>query len=118
VPRSNAELGTRNAGNGNNRNGNRDGREVVLQDLTLVQVAAVLALADGYLGNDSGITQVAAAVRGAGGRATPTVALFGPTDPQVWAPRGPHVKVIRSPDGSMNAITVDAVGAAGGGWAR
>ena len=38
-----------------------------------------------YIGNDSGITHLAAAV------GTPVLALFGPTDPEVWAPRGPHV---------------------------
>ena len=25
----------------------------------------------------------------------PTLALFGPTDPATWAPRGPHVRVLR-----------------------
>ena len=42
-----------------------------------------------YIGNDSGITHLAAAV------GTPVLALFGPTDPAVWAPRGPHVQVGR-----------------------
>ena len=38
-------------------------------------------------GNDSGITHLAAAV------GTRVVAMFGPTDPAVWAPRGPNVEV-------------------------
>jgi ADP-heptose:LPS heptosyltransferase len=42
-----------------------------------------------YIGNDSGITHLAAAV------GTPVLALFGPTNPEVWAPRGPHVRVGR-----------------------
>jgi heptosyltransferase III len=54
----------------------------------LGDVAALLSLVRGYLGNDSGVTHLAAAL----GR--PTVALFGPTDRAVWAPRGPHVRVI------------------------
>jgi len=41
-----------------------------------------------YLGNDSGITHLAAAV------GVPTVALFGPSDPRQWAPRGRRVTVI------------------------
>ena len=79
-------------------------QDAVLANLPLDRVAAVLALADAYLGNDSGVTQVAAAVRRPDGRATPVVALFGPTDPRVWAPQGPHVRVIRSPDGTLAAL--------------
>jgi len=81
--------------------------ETVLSDLPLDLVAGVLTQADLYLGNDSGATHLAAAVRGPGGRRTPTVALFGPTDPQVWAPRGPHVRVVRSPDGTMDGLTLE-----------
>ncbi len=42
-----------------------------------------------YIGNDSGLTHLAAAV------GCPVLALFGPTDPRVWAPRGAHVHVTR-----------------------
>lgn len=47
-----------------------------------------LAAARLYIGNDSGITHLAAAV------GTPVVAIFGPTDPAVWAPRGEQVRII------------------------
>ena len=83
--------------------------DTVLADLTLVQVAGVLAVADGYVGNDSGITQIAAAVRGRDGRTTPTVALFGPTDPRVWSPRGEHVRLIAAAGGQIGRISVDEV---------
>ncbi|MGB3086932.1 MAG: glycosyltransferase family 9 protein, partial [Phycisphaerae bacterium] len=83
--------------------------QAVVADLALDEVAPVLALADVYVGNDSGITQVAAAVRTNDGEPTATVALFGPSDPRVWAPRGPHVRVIRSPDGTMAAIETEQV---------
>jgi len=53
----------------------------------LYELACWLAQARLYLGNDSGVTHLAAAV------GTPVLALFGPTDPAVWAPRGPHVRV-------------------------
>jgi len=55
----------------------------------LYELACWLAKARLYVGNDSGITHLAAAV------GTPVLALFGPTDPAVWAPRGPHVRVAR-----------------------
>ncbi len=55
---------------------------------SLVEVAQLLTGARLYLGNDSGITHLAAAV------ACPVVAVFGPTDPAVWAPRGEHVHVL------------------------
>jgi ADP-heptose:LPS heptosyltransferase len=83
--------------------------ETVLADLPLEQAAAVLALADVYVGNDSGITQLAAAARRPDGRATPTVALFGPTDPQVWGPRGPHGRIVQSDDGAVGSIDVARV---------
>jgi ADP-heptose:LPS heptosyltransferase len=60
---------------------------VVIEDL--YQLACHLAQASLYVGNDSGITHLAAAV------GTPVLALFGPTDPAVWAPRGEHVRVAR-----------------------
>jgi len=55
----------------------------------LYELACWLAKARLYIGNDSGITHLAAAV------GTPVLALFGPTDPEVWAPRGQHVRVGR-----------------------
>lgn len=51
----------------------------------LGELAAWLAGARLFVGNDSGITHLAAAV------GTPTLVLFGPTDPAVWAPAGAHV---------------------------
>lgn len=56
---------------------------------SLWDLACLFALARLYIGNDSGITHLAAAV------GTPTLALFGPTDPKIWAPRGPNVRVVR-----------------------
>jgi hypothetical protein len=52
-------------------------------------VACLLARSVLYIGNDSGMTHVAALLT------VPTVALFGPTDPERWAPRGSHVTVLR-----------------------
>ena len=63
----------------------------VLRDLALPDAAALIAAANAYVGNDSGMTHVAAAVE------TPTVALFAPTDPTTWAPLGRHVRILQAP---------------------
>jgi len=55
----------------------------------LCELACFLASARLYVGNDSGITHLASAV------GTPVVALFGPTDPAIWAPRGQRVEIRR-----------------------
>lgn len=52
----------------------------VLRSLSLRTLAAVLARASRYIGNDSGVTHLAS-LTGA-----PVLALFGPTDPANWAP--------------------------------
>jgi heptosyltransferase III len=70
----------------------------------LYELARRLAAARVFIGNDSGISHLAAAA------GTPVVALFGPTDPAVWAPRGPVVRVVAKP--SMDAIAVEEVLAA------
>ncbi|MBX3463046.1 MAG: hypothetical protein KF830_07735 [Planctomycetes bacterium] len=53
-----------------------------------VGLARRLAAAGAFVGNDSGPTHLAAML------GVPTVALFGPTDARVWAPVGPHVRVV------------------------
>ena len=70
----------------------------------LYELAGWLATARVYIGNDSGITHLAAAV------GTPVVALFGPTDPRIWAPRGRDVCVVARP--SIEDIEVGEVAAA------
>ncbi|MDP8980211.1 MAG: hypothetical protein M3O35_06435 [Acidobacteriota bacterium] len=65
----------------------------------LYDLAGWLASARLYIGNDSGITHLAAAA------GAPVLALFGATDPAVWAPRG-DVAVLQ---GDWSEITVDAV---------
>ncbi len=67
----------------------------------LYELACWLASARVYVGNDSGITHLAAAV------GTPVVAVFGPTDPVVWAPRGERVRVVSG--GSLDGISTEDV---------
>ena len=79
----------------------------VLAGLTLTELAATLAECGAFLGNDSGIAHLAAAV------GLPTTALFGPSDADVWAPRGRGgVTVLRAPEKELERLTVAAVWAA------
>jgi heptosyltransferase-3 len=50
--------------------------------------AAIFSRCRAFVGNDSGMAHLAAAV---GCR---TIALFGPSDPAVWAPRGRDVRIV------------------------
>lgn len=76
----------------------------VLEGLTLVELAATLAECRAYLGNDSGITHLAAAV------GLPVTALFGPSDADVWAPRGRGgAKVLRAPEGELERLAIAMV---------
>ncbi|MCS6771076.1 MAG: glycosyltransferase family 9 protein [Kiritimatiellae bacterium] len=75
----------------------------LLAGLSIREVAQILSVASGYIGNDSGITHLAAAV------GAPTLALFGPTDPALWAPRGARVRVLRAPDSRLDSISVEEV---------
>ena len=78
-----------------------------LAGLTLVELAGALAECGSFLGNDSGIAHLAAAV------GLPTTALFGPSDADVWAPRGRGgVRVLRAPEGELERLEISAVWAA------
>jgi len=57
----------------------------------LYELACWLSRARVYIGNDSGISHLAAAV------GTPVVAIFVSTDPRIWAPRGENVAVLTNP---------------------
>ena len=74
-------------------------RTPALIDDDLSKVARWLASAKLYIGNDSGITHLAAAV------GTPVLALFQASDPHLWAPRGPNIKI-------LEAATVQSAAAA------
>lgn len=75
----------------------------------LYQLGCWLSTARVYIGNDSGISHLAAAV------GTPVVAIFTCTDPRIWAPRGVRVTVLENPslDEACRAVhlALDGVGA-------
>jgi heptosyltransferase-3 len=56
----------------------------VISGLTPSGLSALLSLCGFYIGSDSGVSHLAASVGVA------SIAVFGPTDPCVWAPRGPR----------------------------
>lgn len=72
-------------------------------NLPLPHLAAVLEQSDVFVGHDSGISHIAAAV------GTPCVLLFGPTDPAVWAPANSHVRVLRPGSKSLHDVPVTEV---------
>jgi heptosyltransferase-3 len=59
-----------------------------LQCASLVELGGCLTKSHLYIGNDSGITHLAAAV------GCEAVAIFGPTEPSVWAPLGENARVV------------------------
>lgn len=61
---------------------------LVVEDRPLVDVAALYARCRAMIGNDSGMTHLAAAT------GAPVIGLFGPTDPAVWGPRGKQVRLL------------------------
>jgi ADP-heptose:LPS heptosyltransferase len=66
---------------------------VAARDWSLPDVAALLRLADRYVGNDSGVSHLAGAVGARG------AAVFTSTDPARWRPLGTSVAAIRGGSG-------------------
>jgi heptosyltransferase-3 len=62
---------------------------IVLKGLDVCTVAGVLARARLFVGQDSGVTHLS------GLMGVRTLAIFGPTDPTRWVPRGAHVTVVQ-----------------------
>jgi len=69
-----------------------------LEGLTLQSVAEELRSCRVFIGNDSGITHLAAYL------GCPTIALFGPTDPRIWGPVGRRVTILRKQPLSATSV--------------
>jgi ADP-heptose:LPS heptosyltransferase len=82
---------------------------VLASELPLRVLGAALHRSGLFVGNDSGVSHLAAAY------GAPTLALFGPTDPRSWRPLGAHVEAIRAPGGALQGLEVDDVLAAARG---
>lgn len=75
----------------------RDARVRFAHALPLPHLAAILSRST-FVGHDSGISHLAAA---AGARC---ILLFGPTDPNVWAPQNKSVAVLHAPSGDLTQL--------------
>ena len=74
----------------------------ILHCLPLDELADQLAACRLFIGHDSGVSHLAAST------GVPCILLFGPTDPAMWAPPSPSVRVLRAGD-ELSAISLAAV---------
>ena len=76
----------------------------VLAPQTPSDLARLVVRAELFIGNDSGPGHLAAAV------GTRTLSIFGPTDPDLWRPRGRNrCEMIRAPQGELEQLTTKTV---------
>lgn len=75
----------------------------IIKNKPIREVACILATADLVITNDTGIMHVAAAAGAS------VLSLFGPTEPEQWAPLGEKHRFIKGRDGDINAIQVEEV---------
>lgn len=68
----------------------------------LVQLATRLAGCTAFLGHDSGITHLAAAL------GVPVLAMWGETDPAIWSPRGSGARLLR-PEHGLGTLSEERV---------
>lgn len=81
-------------------------RPVVVLEQPVTTLAGVIGGAVAYVGCDSGVTHLAAAL------GVPTVAIFGPTNPEIWGPRGAHMEILRGRNGTTASVAAAEVVAA------
>jgi ADP-heptose:LPS heptosyltransferase len=75
----------------------------------LLTVAAALKNCAAFIGNDSGLAHLSAAV------GLPTLALFGPSDPIRYAPFGDKARFLQAPNRDITGLSVVEVAAAARG---
>ena len=78
----------------------RDARVQFAENLPLPHLAARIERCAMFIGHDSGISHIAAAV------AIPCLLLFGPTNPEVWAPTNAKVRVLQAPAGQLAGLSI------------
>jgi heptosyltransferase III len=72
------------------------------RNLPLPRLAAVLERSI-FIGHDSGISHLAAAADAS------CILLFGPTDPNIWAPKNENVRVLKPPRGKLSDLKIRTV---------
>jgi ADP-heptose:LPS heptosyltransferase len=75
----------------------------ILNNQPIKKLGAILSLIDLYITNDTGSMHIA------GFSDAKMISLFGPTDPNEWAPQGINKHFIKSITGNINDISVDEV---------
>ena len=75
----------------------------LVEQLTLTELAGVMSQVPNYVGNDSGVTHLAAAL------GLRVIALFGPSNAVQWAPKGKQVTLLQAPSGDMADIDLNEV---------
>jgi ADP-heptose:LPS heptosyltransferase len=78
----------------------RAARHIIIKNQPLGTVAAIARMASAFVGNDSGVSHLAAAT------GTPGVVLFGPSDPGRWRPLGRVTVFHRDPIDSIEVADV------------
>lgn len=79
------------------------GRVQFISNAPLPVLGAVISRCRLFVGHDSGISHLAAAT------GVPCILLFGPTDPAIWAPANPGVRIIQSDSGKTDDIALASV---------
>lgn len=72
------------------------------RDLPLATLARILRLCHGFVGHDSGITHLAAAV------GLPCIVLWGPSSAAIWRPLAENVRIVNS-TGGLEGITASMI---------
>jgi heptosyltransferase-3 len=73
----------------------------VVKTRTLQELITVLESAAIYIGNDSGVSHLAAFL------GVPTLVIFGPSDPVRWRPFGDHVRIVKAASPCSPCIDTD-----------
>ncbi len=76
---------------------------LVARDLSVGMLAGLLTRCTAFVGNDSGVTHLAALL------GVPTLALFGPSEPAHWAPLGHRADYVRAATSRMADLRVEGV---------
>jgi heptosyltransferase-3 len=77
-------------------------RRRLAQNVPLLELAQKMKSCAGYIGHDSGVTHLAAALD------VPGLVLWGPTSAAVWRPRSDKMRLLRDA-GGLSALTVETV---------
>jgi heptosyltransferase-2 len=77
----------------------------VARSLPLAELARQMTACRAFLGHDSGISHLAAAI------SLPSIALWGTTQEAVWRPPSPTFRILRHPGGMGGIQPVDVLAA-------